>query len=189
MATTHPGQVKDFIVAQGDNNSEINLSWTDPESFDLEGILIVRNTTGSFTPPSDETTYPDGSGPGGDWCKNISPEVQLFTDSGLEVNTTYYRAYSYDEVFNYSSGVPSSPDGIKPKDGLSPSVSITWPLSGDMVSGTVQITTSVSDNTGVVRVEFLVDGSVFASHTSPPYRASWDTTGVADGEHNLKARA
>jgi len=70
-----------------------------------------------------------------------------------------------------------------------PTASITSPAAGATVSGTVSIQANATDNVGVTRVDFLVDGSLLASDTTAPYSASWNTTGVANGSHSLTTRA
>jgi predicted secreted protein len=74
-------------------------------------------------------------------------------------------------------------------DTTPPTASITSPAAGATVSGTVGIQANASDNVGVTRVDFLVDGSLLSSDTTAPYSASWNTTGVANGTHSLTARA
>ena len=52
------------------------------------------------------------------------------------------------------------------------------------------VSAAASDNIGVRRVDFYVDGVLKASDTSAPYSLSWDTTGLAAGSsHTLIARA
>ncbi len=70
-----------------------------------------------------------------------------------------------------------------------PSVSLTAPASGARLGGTVTISASASDGSGVSRVEFLVDGVLLGSVPSSPYPFSWNTRTVADGAHALSARA
>jgi hypothetical protein len=41
----------------------------------------------------------------------------------------------------------------------------------------------------VARVEFVVDGTVFARETAGPWGTSWDATSAAPGPHTLEARA
>jgi lysyl endopeptidase len=74
-------------------------------------------------------------------------------------------------------------------DTTPPTTSITAPANGATVSGTVSVTANASDNVGVARVEFLVDGAVAATDTSAPYSFSWNTAGVANGSHTLRSRA
>jgi hypothetical protein len=71
-----------------------------------------------------------------------------------------------------------------------PAVSITSPLAGIVVSGTISVTATASDSAGIAIVQFQVDGSnLGAADTTPPYSQSWNTTTVADGPHTLKAVA
>jgi lysyl endopeptidase len=70
-----------------------------------------------------------------------------------------------------------------------PTTSITSPANGATVSGTVSVTSNASDNVGVARVEFLVDGGLAATDTSVPYSFSWNTTSLPNGSHTLRSRA
>ncbi|HEX2062479.1 MAG TPA: Ig-like domain-containing protein [Thermoanaerobaculia bacterium] len=70
-----------------------------------------------------------------------------------------------------------------------PSTSITAPLAGATLSGTALVTANATDNVGVTRVEFLVDGSVQATDTTLPYEWSWNTTAATNGTHSLQSRA
>jgi Big-like domain-containing protein/carbohydrate binding protein with CBM6 domain len=74
-----------------------------------------------------------------------------------------------------------------PADTTPPTVTITAPLSGMTVSGSVTISATASDNIGVVGVQFYVDGvAVGVEMTTPPYQVSW--TG-SNGMHSLTAAA
>jgi Big-like domain-containing protein len=74
-------------------------------------------------------------------------------------------------------------------DGGAPSVTITAPSAGSNVRGVVSIQAQASDDVGVTRVEFYVDGALKGTDTSAPYAYSWDTTASADGNHALTAKA
>ncbi len=74
-------------------------------------------------------------------------------------------------------------------DTTPPVVTITQPANGATVGGSVTVAASASDDTGVARVEFWLDGSLLATDATAPYSFSWDTTSVADGGHTLEARA
>lgn len=56
-------------------------------------------------------------------------------------------------------------------------------------SGTITFGASASDNVGVTRVEFYVDGNLQGSDSSSPYSATLDSTTLADGTHALVAKA
>lgn len=82
-------------------------------------------------------------------------------------------------------GAPPPP----PSDTTPPAVSISSPANGATVSGTTTITATASDNVGVARVEFLIDGALLSTDTSSPYSVSWNTTSATNGSHALTARA
>lgn len=71
-----------------------------------------------------------------------------------------------------------------------PVVSVTAPAAGTTVSGNVPVAASATDNAAVVGVSFF-DGvtPIGAEVLVPPYRVTWDTTGAANGSHNLTAKA
>jgi hypothetical protein len=56
-------------------------------------------------------------------------------------------------------------------------------------SGTITFNATASDDVGVMRVEFYVDGALKATDTSSPYSATLDSTTLADGTHALIAKA
>jgi hypothetical protein len=69
-----------------------------------------------------------------------------------------------------------------------PVTSITAPANGATVSGTVSVTASATDNVGVSRVEFWLDGALQSTDFSSPYAWSW-TVGAATGVHTLQSKA
>jgi hypothetical protein len=75
-------------------------------------------------------------------------------------------------------------------DTTAPTVSVTRPTSGETVSGSVRLNVSASDNVGVTRVEYFVDGTRVATDGSgPDFSDSWNSDAVADGAHSLVATA
>lgn len=76
-------------------------------------------------------------------------------------------------------------------DTTNPTVSITAPIEGATVSGAaVSITANASDDTGVVGVQFKVDGSNQGSEdTTSTYGITWNTTGLSNGTHTITAVA
>jgi poly(hydroxyalkanoate) depolymerase family esterase len=79
--------------------------------------------------------------------------------------------------------------GLDNLDGIAPTVAITAPTDGASVSGNVTVSATASDDVGVDRVEFLLDGALLGSDASAPYSTSWDSTTASDGAHVLQARA
>ena len=74
-------------------------------------------------------------------------------------------------------------------DTISPTTAITAPLAGATVSGTTSVTASASDNVGVTKVEFYLDGVLKSTDTTSPYAWSWDTTTATNGSHSLTSKA
>lgn len=70
-----------------------------------------------------------------------------------------------------------------------PSVTITSPSNGATVSGVTTITADASDDKGINKVEFYIDGSLKKTDSSSPYRYNWDTTNYSDGSHTIKVTA
>lgn len=91
-----------------------------------------------------------------------------------------------------AGGTTPEPD---PTDTTPPTVTITAPTAGSTVADTTTITASASDNVGVTRVDFYVDGVQQGSDTSAPYSYNWDTTSgdthacIGTHSHSLTARA
>src|SRR5207247_119982 len=71
-----------------------------------------------------------------------------------------------------------------------PAVSVTAPVNGASVSGTVTVSATASDDVGVAGVQFLLDGAPLGAELiALPYSIAWDTTTTSTGSHTLTARA
>ena len=75
------------------------------------------------------------------------------------------------------------------KDTIPPSTSITSPLSGATVSGTINVSVSAFDNVGVTSVELYRNGALVGSTTASPYNFAWNTTTVPDGSYTLQSKS
>ena len=76
-------------------------------------------------------------------------------------------------------------------DNTPPTVSITSPANGSNVvrKSIVTIAASASDNVGVARVEFLVNGALQCTDVSTPYSCNWRVPAAPNKTHQLQARA
>ncbi len=82
------------------------------------------------------------------------------------------------------------PFTITVQDTTPPTVVINSPVAGATLSGTITITTTTSDNVGVVGVQFKVDSANIGSEvTTAPFSANFNTTTVTNGSHTLSAIA
>jgi hypothetical protein len=91
-------------------------------------------------------------------------------------------------LYRYAQGSTSSPPPSS--DTTKPTVSVTSPVGGSTVSGSISVAATATDNVGVVGVQFKVDGvNVGAEDTTAPYGVTWATTGVGNGTHSVTAVA
>ena len=70
-------------------------------------------------------------------------------------------------------------------DTTAPTVS----ASSSGTSGTITFNANASDNVGVTKVEFYVDGALKGTDTASPWSFAFNSTGVANGSHVLTAKA
>jgi hypothetical protein len=116
-----------------------------------------------------------------------APWAAVWITSAVPAGPHTLKARAYDTAGNATDS--ATVNVTVSSDVTPPSVSITAPANGAVVTGTVAWTASASDNVGVTRVELRDGATVVATLTSPPYTFSWDTTSAATGAHTLTARA
>jgi chitodextrinase len=179
QAPTAPSNLSATAVS----SSQINLSWT--ASIDNVGVTGYR------------VERCEGSS-----CSNFTQTGTLsgtsYVDSSLTGNTMYrYRVQAQDAAGNLSgySNIASATTPETSSDTISPTVSITAPAEGTTVVDTESVTASASDDIGVAKVEFYVDGALKATDILSPYSFSWDTTNggthacIGPHTHILSAKA
>jgi hypothetical protein len=122
-----------------------------------------------------------------------APPAPPYSDIGLSPLTTYnYTVAATDAAGNVSkkSAVVTAATQGPPPDTTDPTVSLTTPIGGAMLSGTINMTATASDNGAVAGVQFFVDGNpIETEDTTAPYSISWNTSTTKDGSHILTARA
>ena len=79
--------------------------------------------------------------------------------------------------------------GLDNLDGVAPQVALTAPADGAQVSGNVTVSADASDDVGLDRVEFLLDGNLIGSDAVAPYAVIWNSASASNGAHSLQARA
>jgi hypothetical protein len=83
----------------------------------------------------------------------------------------------------------SSSAATPPGDTTPPTASITSPTAGAILSGSVNVMTSDSDNTGVAQVDLVVDGAKVATSSTAPFGFVWNSSASGSGSHALQAIA
>lgn len=113
----------------------------------------------------------------GYWATDSGPQGTLYVATGPSTWVTHYTPFTYPHPL------------VTGGDLINPTVSITSPIAGSVITGTISITAAASDNVGVAGVTFKVDGVVIGTDTTVPYSVSWDSTTVLNGSRNLTATA
>jgi hypothetical protein len=78
------------------------------------------------------------------------------------------------------------------EDNTAPDITIMYPVNGSFINvGTVlNISVDATDENGIQKVEFYIDGEFKATDTQIPYTYRWDTSGLTPGsDHSIFAKA
>jgi glucose/arabinose dehydrogenase/PKD repeat protein/fibronectin type 3 domain-containing protein len=164
-----PPSVPADLAAQAVSSTQVNLSWSaSSDNVGVTGYKVFRDDTLVATPTG--TTY---------------------QDTGRSAGTTYsYTVLGRDAAGNESAQSPSVTATTPALDTSPPGASITAPAPGSVVSGSVTVSASATDDVGVAGVQFLLDGTALGSEdTTAPYSMTWDTTTASNAVHTLQARA
>ncbi|MEO8682456.1 MAG: Ig-like domain-containing protein, partial [Vicinamibacterales bacterium] len=96
------------------------------------------------------------------------------------------RAYDTLENVSTSAGVAIT---VNNGDGVPPTVSLTAPANGSLVSVTTLVKANATDNTNIASVEFYDGATLIGTDTAAPYEVPWDIATVVVGPHTLTAKA
>ena len=77
----------------------------------------------------------------------------------------------------------------QPVDSTAPAVSIATPVAGATVNGVVTGSATASDNIGVSKVEFYVNGLLQSTDLAAPFSFDWNTALLPDGPQTITAKA
>jgi hypothetical protein len=106
--------------------------------------------------------------------------------------TTNVFAKAYDAAGNVttSSLVAVTINNTAP-DTTKPVTSLTAPVEGASIKGTIAMSATASDNVGVTKVEFYQGFGLIGTDSSgpAPYTTNWNTTAVPDGSYNVFSKA
>jgi hypothetical protein len=115
-----------------------------------------------------------------------APYSVLWDTAAVSAGGHTLRAVARDAAGNQTTSAEIT---ITVPDTNAPAVSITSPAAGTMVTGLVAVSAAATDNVAVTVVQFMLDGSLLAEDTSPPYSVTWNATAATPGSHELTAIA
>ena len=117
---------------------------------------------------------------------SAAPYSAAFNSATLANGSHSLVARAYDAAGNVGVSAPVSFSvSNAASDTTAPAV--TAGESG--ASGTITLSASASDNVGVSKVEFYVDGVLKGTDTASPYSMTLNSTTLSNGSHALTARA
>jgi peptidoglycan/xylan/chitin deacetylase (PgdA/CDA1 family) len=196
------------------------LDWLQPRAANGTVVKTVAEALGNASPPPPtvDTTPPttsincDGTACSTGWYRAPIRVERSATDAGSGVAATRYTldgtaptsaSTAYTGPFTVSTSstvsyrswdnagnVESTRTAALRIDQIAPTVAITAPADGSVVSGKVVISAEAADSaSGVSRVQFYVDGALLGTSASSPYRVTWNARKTRTGTHALNAVA
>jgi chitinase len=157
----------------------VTLGWDPSDTAGVAGYKVYYQAN-SADIPLQGSGAAEGSAPV-DVAQNLSATL-----NGLDpANSYFFAVTAYDEA-----GVESAYSNVVEKpEALPPTVAITSPVKGAAVSGEVVIAATASDNKGVTKVEFYVNGLLTGSVAAAPYSYAWNTSTLPAGDYTVAAKA
>lgn len=178
-----------------------NILWSAP-------IWVTQSNSPDTTPPVVSAGESGSSGTitlSANATDNVGvTRVEFYVDNVLKgtlASSPYSMSLDSTTLSNASHSLVARAYDAANNVGISPAISFTINNgSGDTTpptvsvsetgsSGNIILTANASDNVGVTKVEFYVDGTLKATRTSAPYSVSLDSTTLANGNHSLTAKA
>ncbi len=153
-------------------NPTISGNVSDPSGSGIEGVILSFLNNDSMTSTDSNGNYSNTSPYG--WTGTVNPQKVGYV---FEPENRSYSNVIENQTGGDFTGYPP------------PSVSITSPIFGSILKGTVAIEADASSASGISKVEFYIDNSKIGEDTSQPYEYSWNTTADPDGLHEIKVIA
>lgn len=190
------------VVPRCDATVEVSLQTATQSAFPADSLannLILRNPNPSEC--AAKTYVYSRSYPGG-WSMNIQPNATV--SSGQTVSVPFDLSVSQSAavgLYNYNfwaynswddgSGQAQVSGTVNVRDNVVPELNITSPVNNSLVPRrtTVGISASPSDNVGVTKVEFYVNGALSCTDTTSLYGCSFDTANRKGVVYNISAKA
>ncbi len=186
------------------------------KAYDAAGNIgtttISLNVVSELTPPTVSCSVPVTGSASGTITVSCSAaddvavtRVEFYINNvmGAAVNTVPYQ-YAWDttsvtngqytiaaKAFDAAGNIGISADNIVTvfNDTSAPTVSILLPANSGTLSGTLAISASATDNVGISKVEFYLDGILKATSSGGLYGYQLDTLTITNGTHIISAKA
>jgi len=148
--------------------SQVDLTWTaSTDNLGVTGYDVYRN--GSLL--------------------TILGSVTTYSDTSVTPLTSYQYQVSARDAAENISVLSNIANVTTPPDSTPPTVTLTAPVNGATIRGTVTLTADASDNIAVNHVDFLINGSVVGTDNTSPYSLNWNSAALPDGSATITAQA
>ncbi len=117
---------------------------------------------------------------------NSAPYSMSLDSTQLTNGTHSLVARAHDAAGNVGT---STSVGFSVNNVIADTTPPTVSASESGTSGTITLSATATDNVGVTKVEFYVDGALKATSTAAPFATTLDSTTLANGSHALTAKA
>ncbi|MFZ6768990.1 Ig-like domain-containing protein [Undibacterium sp. Di26W] len=198
--TTTPAVGEHFYYAKI-TQDDGKILWSAP-------IWVTQSNSTDTTPP---TVSAGESGSSGTITLSASAtdnvgvsKVEFYVDSTLKGTVTsspYSMTLNSTSLTNASHSLVAKAYDAANNVGTSSAVSFTInnpttdttpptvSVSESGSSGNITLSATATDNVGVAKVEFYVDGSLVSTSTASPYSSTLNSTTLSNGTHSLTAKA
>ena len=117
---------------------------------------------------------------------DVTPYTATLDSTTLSNGSHTLVAWAYDASNNIGKSFPvafTTTNTINDVSAPVASASVTGS------AGSIKLNATATDNVGVTRVEFYVDGNLAGSTTAAPYTLAYDSTKLSKGSHSLVTKA
>ena len=192
---------------------KLDSSSNNPEFYLFDNTFLIgepgdRGIPGSIFPPLDRVKACSGNTvyygrSQSEWDSNFKSEMdalnakfpgchKVIVRPSSQSNDAFVLQYWSPLVNNWKAThvAGGGPTPFPTADTTPPSVSITSLSPGQTISGSITVSASAQDASGIAGVTFLIDGSsIGAEDTSSPYSISLVSTSFSNGQHSISIRA
>jgi mono/diheme cytochrome c family protein len=171
------------------DNQPPSVTITSPLSTDnLSGVITLAATATDNLSVAGVQFYVDGTATGAE--STTAPYTTSISAGTLSVGPHVVMAIARDGSANTSPSAAVTFHVVPLADTTPPSVSVTAPLAAAVISGSVMVAITATDDTGVVGVQLMVDGVNSGSEdTTAPYAIPLNTVGLSNAAHTLTVKA
>jgi subtilisin family serine protease len=106
-----------------------------------------------------------------------------------DLGTAGFDQYFGNGRINVIKSLQAAQSYVPQADVTAPDVSFSAPASGATLIGAVTASVTATDNVGVSKVEFYINGSLVGTDVASPFSFYWDTATYANGSYQLESRS